>query len=92
VNVLSSFSHGPKLNIKHSLRSDIQAFMASSEDTSLLSTENNSGHDRLHDVHLRFSSTRKNIILAMVSGCIVLHCMFTFLPVNWPVVPHLIDE
>ena len=81
----SSLSHasGSKLNIKHSLRSDIQAFMSSSEDTSLLSIENNAGHDRHHDVYLRFSSTRKNIILAMVSGCVVIHCMFIYSESAW---------
>lgn len=57
------------------LRPDIQAFMSSSEDTFLLSTENND-HGRLHDVYLRFSPARKNIMLALVSGCIVVHCEF----------------
>ena len=65
-----------KLNIKHSgtLRSDIQASTLPSENTSLLSPENNAGHNRLDDVYLRFSSTRKNIISVMVTGCTVIHC------------------
>ena len=66
------------------LWSDIQPFMSPSENTSLLSTENNAAdHDRLHDVYLRFSSTRKNIILAMVSGCIVIHCMLIQSELVW---------
>ena len=68
--------------VKHKafFTTDLQAFMASSEETPLLSTENNAGHDQLDDsdVYLRFSSTRKKIILAMVSGCIVIHCMFIY--------------
>ena len=55
--------------------------MVSSENTSLLSSGNSAGHDRLHDVYLRFSSTRKNIIVAVVSGCIVIHCMSILI---WP--------
>jgi hypothetical protein len=74
-----------KYKLETPLRPNIQAFMASSdsEDTSLLSTENNAGHERLHDVYLRFSSTRKNIILAMVSGCIVINCMLTYYESAW---------
>ena len=34
----------------------------------LLSSENNAGHDRLDDVYLRFSTTRKKITLTVVSG------------------------
>ena len=41
----------------------------------LLSTEDN-GPNRRDDVYLRFSSTKKNIILVMVSGCGVINCMF----------------
>ena len=37
-----------------------------SEDTALLSTSD--------DVYLRFSSTRKSIILAMVSACTMINC------------------
>jgi hypothetical protein len=51
-----------------------------SEETPLLSAEDNGPKtpDRLddHDVYLRFSSTKKNIILVMVSGCGVINCMF----------------
>ena len=83
----SPLSHASWMNVKHSgslwSDRDIQAFMSSSEDTSLLSTENNAGHDRHHDVYLRFSSTRKNIILAMVSGCVVIHCMFIHSESTW---------
>jgi len=50
-------------------------FMAS-EDTSLLSTEDN-GPNRLDDVFLRFSSTRKSIILAMVSGYTMINYSLT---------------
>ena len=42
------------------------SFMAS-EDTALLSTSDD-------DVYLRFSSTRKSIILAMVSACTMINC------------------
>ena len=41
----------------------------------LLSIEDN-GPNRLDDVYLRFSSTKKNIILVMVSGCGVINCRF----------------
>ena len=53
------------------------------EDTPLL-LENNVSHDRLlNDVYLRFSSTKKNIILAMLSGCGVINCMFIFSESAW---------
>ena len=49
----------------------------SSEDISLLSAVDN-GPNQLDDsdVYLRFSSTRKRIILAMVSVCTMINCMF----------------
>ena len=56
-------------------------FMAS-EDTSLLSAEDN-GPARLDDVYQRFSSTRKSIILAMVSGCTMINCMFIYSESTW---------
>ena len=43
-----------------------------SEESHLLSTEDND----LDNVYLRFSSTKKNVILVMVSGCGVINCMF----------------
>ena len=46
-----------------------------SEESPLLSTEDN-GTKRPDNVYLRFSSTKKNIILVMVSGCGVINCMF----------------
>ena len=51
------------------------SFMAS-EDTSLLSTASEDNAPRLDDVYLRFSSTRKSIILAMVSACTMINCTF----------------
>ena len=51
------------------------SFMAS-EDTSLLSTASEDNGPRLDDVYLRFSSTRKSIILAMVSACTMINCTF----------------
>jgi len=59
-------------------------FMAS-EHTSLLSTaseDHNGPRLRVDDVYLRFSSTRKSIILAMVSGCIMIGYSLTefFMP------------
>jgi hypothetical protein len=53
----------------------------SSEAAPLLSTEDNvpktpNRLDSLDDVYLRFSSTKKNMILVMVSGCGVINCMF----------------
>lgn len=63
-----------------------------SEDTSLLSTVDN-GPNRLDDsdsdVYLRFSTTRKGIILAMVSGCTMINCMFSSVQ---PDVPRLMYE
>jgi hypothetical protein len=55
-----------------------------SEDISLLSSDDN-GPNQLDvsDVYLRFSSTRKNIILAMVSGCTMLNCMFISSELTW---------
>ena len=47
-----------------------------SEETPLLSESTDNSPDRLDDVYLRFSSTKKNIILVMVSGCGVINCMF----------------
>ena len=46
-----------------------------SEETPLLSTDDNAPTNRLDDVYLRFSSTKKKIILVMVSGCGVINCM-----------------
>ena len=55
--------------------------MASELATPLLPENDVAGVDlsdgQLKDVYLRFSSTRKNIILAIVSGCEVINCMVT---------------
>jgi MFS family permease len=62
--------------------------MASEETTPLLSTT--PGHERLDDVYLRFSSTKKNIILAMVSGCGVIN--YSMIGTFTPSIPQIAKD
>jgi len=58
-----------------------------SEDTSLLSTATD---PQLDDVYLRFSSTRKSIILAMVSGCIMIN--YSLIELFTPSIPQIAKD
>jgi hypothetical protein len=80
-NIISNSDRYSRLCSKSNIRPhyywyDVKHLFMSSEDRTSLLQISTVRHDQLDDVYLRFSSSRKNIILAMVSVCGVINCMF----------------